>query len=171
MRKLPLRLLQLVTILSVVAIFATLLTGFSSLARRQKSEASQDNVSVKMATELVSVRVTVTDQRGRAIEGLSKNDFKVYEDKIEQPVSFFSDEDTPASIGIVFDTSSSMSGDKIMRAREALARFIQTSHEQDEYFLIGFSSSAQLLLDGARDGQQELSSEVHTFELRYPNNH
>jgi len=83
-----------------------------------------------MATELVSVRVTVTDQRGRAIEGLSKDDFKVYEDKVEQPVSFFSDEDTPASIGVVFDTSSSMIGDKIMRAREALARFIRTSHEQ-----------------------------------------
>jgi Ca-activated chloride channel family protein len=110
-----------------------------------------------MATELVSVRVTVTDQGGRAIEGLGKDDFKVYEDKVEQPVSFFSDEDTPASVGVVFDTSSSMSGSKIMRAEEALARFIQTSHEQDEYFLIGFSSSAQLLLDGVRDGQAVLN--------------
>src|SRR5262245_24982123 len=164
MRKLPLRLLRLVTILSVVAIFATLLTDFSSLARRQRSEAQQDNVSVKMATELVSVRVTVTDQRGRAIDGLSKDDFKVYEGKVEQPVSFFSDEDTPASIGVVFDTSSSMSGDKIMRAREALARFIRTSHEQDEYFLIGFSSSAQLLLDGTRDGQAVLNR----FNSVYP---
>jgi Ca-activated chloride channel homolog len=164
MRKLPLRLLQLVTILSAGAIFATLLTDFSSLARRQRSEAPQDNVSVKMATELVSVRVTVTDQRGRAIEGLSKDDFKVYEDKVEQPVSFFSDEDTPASIGIVFDTSSSMSGGKIIRAKEALARFIQTSHEQDEYFLISFDSSAQLLLDGARDGQAVLDR----FNYLYP---
>jgi len=157
MRNLPLRLPQLVTIMGAVAIFVTLLTGFSSLARRQRPEASQDNVSVKMATELVSVRVTVTDQRGREIGGLSKDDFKVYEDKVEQPVSFFSDEDTPASIGIVFDTSSSMNGDKIIRAREALARFIQTSHEQDEYFLISFNSSAQLLLDGARDGQAVLN--------------
>jgi len=157
MRNLPLRLPQLVTILGAVAIFVTLLADFSSLARPQRSEASQDNVSVKLATELVSVRVTVTDQGGRAIEGLSKDDFKIYEDKVEQPVSFFSDEDTPASIGIVFDTSNSMSGGKIMRAREALARFIQTSHEQDEYFLISFNSSAQLLLDGARDGQAVLN--------------
>jgi len=157
MRNLPLRLPPLVTILGAVAIFVTLPGDFSSLARRQRSEASQDNVSVKLATELVSVRVTVTDQGGRAIEGLSKDDFKIYEDKVEQPVSFFSDEDTPASIGIVFDTSNSMSGGKIMRAREALARFIQTSHEQDEYFLISFNSSAQLLLDGARDGQAVLN--------------
>jgi Ca-activated chloride channel family protein len=137
--KRSLRLLYLVTILSVVAIFA----------------AGQDAV-IKLGTELVSVRVTVTDQSGRAIDGLNKGDFRIYEDKIEQPVSFFSDEDSPASIGIVFDVSSSMSGAKIMRAKEALARFIQTSHEQDEYFVISFNSSPHLLLDGARDGQAVL---------------
>src|SRR5262245_35677439 len=164
MRKIPLRLMQSGAMLSAVAIFVTLLTDFSSLARRQRSETSQDNVSVKLATELVSVRVTVTDQGGRAIEGLNKDDFKVYEDKVEQPVSFFSDEDMPASIGVVLDTSSSMSGGKILRAREALARFIQTSHEQDEYFLISFSSSAQLLLDGERDGQAVLNR----FNYVYP---
>src|SRR5262245_5950602 len=143
--------------LSAVATFVTLLTDFSVLAQQRRAEALQDNVSVKLGTELVSVRVTVTDQSGRAIEGLSKDNFKVYEDKVEQPVSFFSDEDAPASVGIVFDTSNSMSAGKIMRAKEALARFIQTSHEQDEYFLISFSSSAQLLLDGARDGQAVLN--------------
>jgi len=142
--------------LSALATFVTLLTGFSSLARRQRFEASQDNASVKLSTELVSVRVTVTDQSGRAVEGLSKDNFKVFEDKVEQSVSFFNDEDAPASIGIVFDTSNSMSAGKIRLAREALAHFIQTSHEQDEYFLIGFDSTPHLLLDGARDGQAVL---------------
>jgi Ca-activated chloride channel homolog len=156
MRKLPLRLSQMAMTLSALATFVTLLTGFSSLASGQRFEASQDTASVKMSTELVSVRVTVTDQNGRAIEGLSKDNFKVYEDKVEQSVSFFNDEDTPASIGIVFDTSNSMSAGKIMLAREALARFIQTSHEQDEYFLIGFDSNPHLLLDGVRGGQAVL---------------
>jgi Ca-activated chloride channel homolog len=127
----------IIIILSVVAIFA----------------AGQDAAAVKLGTELVSVRVTVTDRGGRAIEGLCKGAFKIYEDKVEQPLSFFSDEDAPASIGIVFDISNSMGGAKIIRAREALARFLQTSHEQDEYFLISFSSSPQLLLDGARDSK------------------
>jgi Ca-activated chloride channel family protein len=156
MSQLPFRLSQLVATLSAGAVFATLLTDSSSLAKRQRAEATQDNVSAKLATQLVSVRVTVTDQNGRAVEGLSKDNFRVYEDKVEQPVSFFSEEDMPASIGVVFDTSSSMSDGKIMRAKEALARFIQTSHEQDEYFLIGFGSSPRLLLDGARDGHAVL---------------
>ncbi|HZE70998.1 MAG TPA: VWA domain-containing protein [Pyrinomonadaceae bacterium] len=49
-----------------------------------------------------------------------------------------------------------MSGDKIKRAREALSKFIQTSHNSDEYFLIGFNSRAQLLLDMTRDGDAVL---------------
>jgi Ca-activated chloride channel family protein len=49
-----------------------------------------------------------------------------------------------------------MGGDKIKRAREALSRFIQTSHNSDEYFLIAFNSRAQLLLDKTRDGNAVL---------------
>ena len=49
-----------------------------------------------------------------------------------------------------------MSGDKIKRARDALSKFIQTSHNTDEYFLIGFNSRAQLLLDKTRDGNAVL---------------
>jgi Ca-activated chloride channel family protein len=49
-----------------------------------------------------------------------------------------------------------MSGDKIRRARDALANFIQTSHNADEYFLIAFNSRAQLLLDKTRDGDSVL---------------
>jgi Ca-activated chloride channel family protein len=49
-----------------------------------------------------------------------------------------------------------MSGDKIQKARKALSRFINTSHPSDEYFLIGFNSRAQLLLDRTRDGDAVL---------------
>ncbi|MGH9914858.1 MAG: VWA domain-containing protein, partial [Pyrinomonadaceae bacterium] len=60
-------------------------------------------------------------------------------------------EDAPVSLGVVFDLSGSMSGDKISHAREALSRFIDTSLEMDEYFLIGFNSRAELLLDRTRN--------------------
>jgi Ca-activated chloride channel family protein len=73
------------------------------------------------------------------------------DDKVEQEIVFFSDEDAPVSLGVVFDVSGSMSGDKIQRAREALVRFVDTSHHGDEYFLIGFNHRPQLLLDRTRD--------------------
>jgi Ca-activated chloride channel family protein len=68
--------------------------------------------------------------------------------------AFFSDEDAPVSVGIVFDMTGSMSGEKVQRAREALTHFIETSHDQDEYFLIGLQNSrANLLMDKTRDSK------------------
>jgi Ca-activated chloride channel family protein len=102
-------------------------------------------------TDLVTVTVTVTDMYGRFVTGLGKNAFTVLDDKANQDILFFSDEDAPVSLGVVFDVSGSMSGDKISKAREALSRFIDTSHNRDEYFLIGFNQRAQLLLNRTRD--------------------
>jgi Ca-activated chloride channel homolog len=111
-----------------------------------------DRTPVITNTDLITLTVTVTDTFGRYVSGLGKNAFTVLEDKQPQEISYFSDDDAPVSVGVIFDVSGSMSGDKIKRAREALANFIQTSHNSDEYFLIAFNSRAQLLLDKTRDG-------------------
>ncbi|HYE15076.1 MAG TPA: VWA domain-containing protein, partial [Pyrinomonadaceae bacterium] len=111
----------------------------------------EDQKPVIVHTDLITLTVTVTDTYGRFVTGLGKNAFTVLDDKVPQEITFFSDEDAPVSLGVIFDVSGSMGGDKIMRAREALARFIDTSHSRDEYFLIGFNSRAQLLLDRTRD--------------------
>lgn len=102
-------------------------------------------------SDLVTLTVTVTDTYGRFVTGLNKNAFTIVDDKDAQEITFFSDEDAPVSLGIVFDVSGSMGGDKINKAREALSKFIETSHARDEYFLIGFNNRAQLLLDHTRD--------------------
>ena len=112
---------------------------------------------VVVNTDLITLTVTVTDTYGRYVSGLDKKAFKVFEDKEEQEIQSFSDDDAPVSVGVVFDVSGSMSGDKIRKAREALGRFIQTSHDSDEYFLIAFNSRAQLLLDKTRDGDAVLN--------------
>ena len=110
-----------------------------------------DTKPVIVHSDLITLTVTVTDTYGRFVTGLGKNAFTVFDDKTQQEISFFSDEDAPVSLGVVFDVSGSMGGDKIMRAREALSRFVDTSHSRDEYFLIGFNTRAQLLLDHTRD--------------------
>lgn len=107
-------------------------------------------------TDLVTLTVTVTDTYGRFVTGLNQNAFQILDDKTPQQITFFSDEDAPVSLGVVFDVSGSMSGDKIAKAREALSKFIDTSHSRDEYFLIGFNNRAQLLLDHTRDSDSLL---------------
>jgi Ca-activated chloride channel family protein len=108
-------------------------------------------------TDVITMTITVTDPFSRYVSGLSKKHFKVYDDNEEQEITFFSDDDAPVSVGIVFDLSGSMSGDRIRRARMALSKFMETSHDKDEYFLIGFNSRAQLLLDRTRDSEAVLS--------------
>jgi len=107
-------------------------------------------------TDLITLTVTVTDTYGRYVSGLNQKAFTILDEKQPQEITFFSDDDSPVSVGVIFDVSGSMSGDKIKNAREALAKFIQTSHNSDEYFLIAFNSRAQLLLDKTRDGNAVL---------------
>jgi Ca-activated chloride channel family protein len=107
-------------------------------------------------TDLITFTVTVTDTYGRYVSGLGKNAFTVLDEKKPQEITFFSDDDAPVSVGVIFDVSGSMSGDKIKRALEALSKFIQTSHNSEDYFLIAFNQRAQLLLDKTRDGNAVL---------------
>ncbi|HKO59837.1 MAG TPA: VWA domain-containing protein [Pyrinomonadaceae bacterium] len=107
-------------------------------------------------TDLITFTVTVTDTYGRFVSGLNKSAFSVFDEKKPQEITYFSDDDSPVSVGVIFDVSGSMSGDKVKRARDALSKFIQTSHNSDEYFLIAFNSRAQLLLDKTRDGNSVL---------------
>ncbi|MBA4123736.1 MAG: VWA domain-containing protein [Acidobacteria bacterium] len=116
------------------------------------AQEEPDDKPLSVKTDLVTLTLTVTDLYGRFVSGLNKDAFTVFDGNAEQEITFFSDVDAPVSVGILFDVSGSMSGEKIGKARKALERFINTSHPSDEYFLIGFNSRAQLLLDRSRDG-------------------
>jgi len=121
-------------------------------------ETIDDNTDtpVRVQTDLVTLTLTVQDLYGRYVTGLGKEAFSVTDNNQPQDITFFSDADAPISVGILFDVSGSMAGDKIQKARKALSRFLLTSHPSDEYFLIAFNSRAQLLLDRSRDADAVL---------------
>jgi Ca-activated chloride channel family protein len=97
---------------------------------------------------VVLVPVTVTDPMGRPVAGLEKEHFTVFEGQVQQQIQYFSSEDTPVSIGVLFDLSGSMS-DKIDAAREAIAEFLKTANPEDEFFVITFSDRPELVSDFA----------------------
>ena len=94
--------------------------------------------------DLALVNVTVTDPYNRLVTGLDPDNFRVYEDNIEQEVVTFSSEDVPISIGVIFDFSGSMAN-KVDKAREAALEFFKTANPQDEFFLVGFNDRARLI--------------------------
>ncbi len=141
-------------------LFGLLLLMTSAVALAQQAtptpEPVDDDNPLKVKTDLVTLTLTVTDIYGRYVSGLNKNAFTITDNGQPQEITFFSDSDSPVSVGILFDVSGSMSKDKIAKARNALSRFILTSHPSDEYFLIAFNNRAQLLLDRTRDSDAVL---------------
>jgi Ca-activated chloride channel family protein len=115
---------------------------------RRPEDRGPDDPTIRLATDVVTFTVTVTDGSDKLISGLDRGHFEVFEDKVKQQIEFFSDEDVPISVGIIFDVSGSM-GIKLDRAREALKAFIQTSHAEDDLFLIGFNRRPNLLAEFA----------------------
>ncbi|MBI3406592.1 MAG: VWA domain-containing protein, partial [Acidobacteria bacterium] len=99
---------------------------------------------IKIDVNMVLVSVTVTDPYNRLVTGLEQENFKVFEDKLEQEVIHFSSEDVPISIGVVFDMSGSMSN-KVDKARLAALQFFKTANPQDEFLLVTFNDRAQLV--------------------------
>jgi len=98
---------------------------------------------LKLDVDLALVNVTVTDPYNRLVTGLDPDNFRVYEDNVEQEVVTFSSEDVPISIGVIFDMSGSMNN-KIGKAREAAIQFFKTANPQDEFFLVSFNERAEL---------------------------
>jgi Ca-activated chloride channel family protein len=108
---------------------------------------------IVLNTAVVNVVVSVTDPLGRFVTGLSSDHFEVFDDKVKQHITHFSDEDVPVSLGIVYDVSGSMK-ERINRSVRALKRFIETSHNDDDFFLIGFNDRAKLVQDFTTSGDQ-----------------
>lgn len=115
---------------------------------------------IRVDSNLVVVPVTVTDNKGHVVTGLQKEHFSLFEDKVEQQITHFASEDAPASIGVILDTSDSMSP-KLQKAREAVAALIRSSNSDDEFFLETFSDRTRFLV-GLTTHHEELLGRLKT---------
>ncbi len=101
---------------------------------------------LKVDVDLVLVPVTITDPMNRLVTGLDKENFQLYEGNSSQEIRSFSSEDAPVSLGVIFDSSGSMSS-KMDRAKDAVIEFFKTANPQDEFFMITFSDEPETVSD------------------------
>ena len=122
--------------------------GMISAQQRSDATQSADVFRFRSGVELINVTASVTDNDGRFVAGLGKDDFSVFEDGEPQTVSHFSNERVPVSLGILLDTSGSMTPDKMASARAAIDRFMfDLLGPEDELFLYRFACVPQLVQD------------------------
>jgi VWFA-related protein len=114
--------------------------------KRGEPAADSPRGNIRVDSTLVLIPATVTDPLNRFVTGLERENFRLFEDKIEQAVTHFASEDAPLSVGLVFDTSGSM-GSKLDKSRQAVSQFFKTANPLDEFFLVQFNDRPETAVD------------------------
>jgi Ca-activated chloride channel family protein len=110
--------------------------------------ASAQTPRFRARIDAVPVTVTVTDSSGRLITGLTRDDFEVFEDGVREPITQFTDERVPVSLGVVVDSSDSMRGEAIVDARGAIDRFVGELLDEDDEAFVGMFNHAPWFITG-----------------------
>ncbi len=109
-----------------------------------KKQAEPEPTSkLRVDTSLVQVPVTVTDKLGRPIVGLEKENFRVFDNRVEQTVVQFASDDETVAVGFVFDVSGSIGG-RMRQYQLAAHEFFKIAEPEDEFCLVTFESSPKL---------------------------
>ena len=110
----------------------------------------QETLQVKVS--LVTAGVRVTDSRGRNVPNLKAENFSVFDDGVAQKIEFFSNEEQPITLGILFDHSFSMLDNaKLDRAKEAASKLVRAAREGSEYFYVAFDDKVTVAADFTTD--------------------
>lgn len=104
---------------------------------------------ISVHTELVAVPVTVTDRRGRHVDGLTQQDFRVFEDGRPQPITVFHNGEEPITIGLIVDRSGSMR-DYAEAMQVVVTSLLRSIGPNDELFAIGFNDDVSFALPEER---------------------
>jgi Ca-activated chloride channel homolog len=121
--------------------------GYTRTPPAQSNAADQGTISVVTALVVLPIRVTGSD--GDFVSGLKQEQFRVYVDGRQQPITLFRQEDTPVTVGLVVDHSSSM-GPKLQSVAAAVSAFAQSSNPEDEMFVVDFSDNVSVKLPGGK---------------------
>ena len=108
--------------------------------------AQDDEEIMSVDSSIVVLNATITDPNGKPVLGLKQNQFRIYEDGIEQKIDFYEAEKTPFAAVILIDTSGSMEGSVAM-ARSAAINFLDGLRADDVTAIYNFDSKVSLVQD------------------------
>lgn len=106
--------------------------------------------TVKVDSSVVQLNVGVVDSKGRAIVNLSRNDFAVYEDNVQQKVLDFEPSTSPFSLVLLLDMSGSTQGFRQPLKLSAF-RFLDALSPDDRVAVVAFKEKPELLSDFTSD--------------------
>ncbi|MDX2150890.1 MAG: VWA domain-containing protein [Bryobacteraceae bacterium] len=120
---------------------AALLAGALLLGAPWQAASQDDQSTFRSDTRLVVLHASVLDNKGNLITTLRRDDFKVFENGVEQQVKVFRREDVPVSMAMVIDNSGSMR-DKRRKVEAAALGLVKASNRDDEVLIVNFNDEA-----------------------------
>jgi len=114
---------------------------------------AQDDETINVETNLVTLNVAVTDKDGNYVKNLKREDFEVFDGALKQQIEQFSSEDAPVYFGIVYDMQRA-NDEQTKNVLEALRRFSTQLGQKDDYFVTIFNERGSLTTDFVPTGEQ-----------------
>lgn len=124
-------------------------------------QVDSDDEVISVDSSIVILNATIKDRNGRHVAGLKEQQFTVLEGNVEQPIGYFSAEETPFAAVILLDTSGSM-GQNVSLARAAAIKFLDGLRETDSVAIYRFDSKVEIVQDFSNS--RDISHNV--FDLR-----
>lgn len=112
------------------------------------------DVEFRLDVDLVRLSVTARDARGGIVHDLTRDEFRIREDGIDQEVEHFGHHDAPISAVVLVDKSRSMAFEKLMHAKDGVVAFVRALRRQDEALIVAFSDSIDALGDFGLDARR-----------------
>jgi len=128
-----------------LAVAAIVVTGAGPAVRAQQPPV-RSSQTFHSGIDVTGITVSVRDADGHLVTMLTRDDFAIFEDGVQQPLTQFTSERVPVSLGVLLDISDSMFGRPIADARSAVDRFLfdQLDHD-DEFFILAFNHRSHVL--------------------------
>jgi Ca-activated chloride channel homolog len=135
--------------------------GGANYPNNRKPEQQQDQAPtgpeevdagdiVRVNTTLVTIPVSVMDRDGRYVPNLLKDDFRIWEDGVEQDVAFFQSVDKPFSVVLMLDTSPSTQF-RLEDIQDAAITFVSQLRADDRVMVVSFNDDIKVLSDFTTD--------------------
>ncbi len=105
---------------------------------------------IKVDTTLVTIPVSVMDRDGRYVPNLQKEEFRVWEDGVEQEVAFFQSVDKPFSVVLMLDTSPSTQF-RLEDIQDAAISFVNQLRNDDRVMVVSFNDDIRILSEFTTD--------------------
>lgn len=124
-----------------------------STTGRQKDngpEEYSEGETVRVETTLVSIPVSVMDRDGKFIPNLRKEDFRIWENGVEQQVAYFASTEKPFTVALVIDTSGSTKN-RIYEIQDAAIAFVEQLRPDDRVMVVSFNDKIKVLSQPTSD--------------------